>query len=695
MTASPASSTAPAASGRRPRFRRLSRALATLAVSVGIVAASLTAAHAAPAPATDLDGTCAVLRTGGSHSYVTRSAASYGTLGTASKAVEIRFEATALGRYRLIDVKGNVLYLSVLGTVMPGTSWGDRAEWAVTRDGDEYQIASTKNGKRIGSLLGTLVTAHGTFRLEPATGCASAADVDPGVSGTPEPTVNADGTLNGFIDDHTHITAAVAFGGRLRCGEPFSPGGVEVALAGCLSHSAVGLGGYAGALIAGTDPFMDYKGWPAFTDWPTPTTLLHEQAYFRGIQRVWMSGERILNALLVANRVICDVYPDKGTSCDEMDQIRLQAKYLHDMQDYIDAQSGGPGKGWFRIATTPAQVRQIAAEGKLAVIVGVENSELFGCREIDDVPQCTTDDIDAGLDELESYGVSGIYPVHKFDNAFGGTRFDAGTQGAAVNIGNKISTGHWWQTETCTGAEHDNDQPLRSDEIAGLLSSSGLPAGTVLPVYPTGPLCNVRGLTDLGRYLVDRAMDRGMMIHIDHMGVKTADAVLDIAAARHYPGVITAHTWSDPAVIARIADLGGFVGSYATAAYDDEDKHGGFIDVWRENNAAANPGAITGYGFGTDVNGLGDQAAARSDAATNPLEYPATALNGVTLDRFTMGERTFDLNTDGVATYGLQADWTVDIVQQAGPDAAKLKAQLMNGAEAYTEVWEAARAWQG
>ena len=36
-----------------------------------------------------------------------------------------------------------------------------------------------------------------------------------------------------------------------------------------------------------------------------------------------------------------------------MDSIRLQAKDMHKLQDYIDAQYGGPGKGWYRIVSTP------------------------------------------------------------------------------------------------------------------------------------------------------------------------------------------------------------------------------------------------------------------------------------------------------------------------------------------------------
>jgi hypothetical protein len=56
------------------------------------------------------------------------------------------------------------------------------------------------------------------------------------------------------------------------------------------------------------------------------------------------------------------------------------------------------------------------------------------------------------------------------------------------------------------------------------------------------------------------------------------------------------------------------------------------------------------------------------------------------------GSRTFDLNTDGVAQYGLYADWTADLIRQAGADGAALKRDLLNGAEAYTRMWERSRA---
>jgi hypothetical protein len=181
-------------------------------------------------------------------------------------------------------------------------------------------------------------------------------------------------------------------------------------------------------------------------------------------------------------------------------------------------------------------------------------------------------------------------------------------------------------------------------------------------------------------------ISRGMIIHLDHMGVKTAQAVLDLADAARYPGVTSVHTWSDRALVDRILARGGFVASYAFAAYPTGGDPG-FLAEWRANRALPHGNAITGYGFGSDVNGLGPQAPPRG---TDPLAYPFTAPNGTTVSKQVFGSRTFDLNTDGVAQYGLYADWTVDLIRQAGSDGPALRQQLMSGAEAYTRMWEQA-----
>ncbi len=67
------------------------------------------------------------------------------------------------------------------------------------------------------------------------------------------------------------------------------------------------------------------------------------------------------------------------------------------------------------------------------------------------------------------------YPIHKFDNAFGGTRFDGGAVGAVINEGQFGLSSHYWEVEQCAGPKSDNTVepatplplPRQADEVAG------------------------------------------------------------------------------------------------------------------------------------------------------------------------------------------------------------------------------------
>ncbi|PSJ19932.1 peptidase, partial [Halomonas sp. ND22Bw] len=89
---------------------------------------------------------------------------------------------------------------------------------------------------------------------------------------------------------------------------------------------------------------------------------------------------------------------------------------------------------------------------------------------------------------LYDLGVRQMLVTHKFDNALGGARFDGGVTGVAVNIGNYLGTGEFWQSEPCTGVAEDNVLPTKVDGAQNLLAV--LPPGVTLPVYPSGPQCN-------------------------------------------------------------------------------------------------------------------------------------------------------------------------------------------------------------
>ena len=138
-------------------------------------------------------------------------------------------------------------------------------------------------------------------------------------------------------------------------------------------------------------------GWPTFRAWPSPTALAEEGDYYTGIERAWKAGLRLMVTDNVDNEALCSLMTTRSNPCNDMAAVRIQNRDLHALQDYIDAQSGGPGKGWFRIVTDPFQARQIINQGKLAVIEGIEVSRIFGCGETFGVPHCSTGQIDAGL----------------------------------------------------------------------------------------------------------------------------------------------------------------------------------------------------------------------------------------------------------------------------------------------------------
>ena len=113
---------------------------------------------------------------------------------------------------------------------------------------------------------------------------------------------------------------------------------------------------------------------------PHHQSLTHEQSYYRWVERAWRGGLRVFVNLFVENHALCSLYPIKHNSCNEMDSVRLQAmRHLRELQDYIDAQAGGPGKGFFRIVKNPFQARRVINRGKLAVVLGIEVSQPFDC----------------------------------------------------------------------------------------------------------------------------------------------------------------------------------------------------------------------------------------------------------------------------------------------------------------------------
>lgn len=112
----------------------------------------------------------------------------------------------------------------------------------------------------------------------------------------------------------------------------------------------------------------------------------------------------------------------------------------------------------------------------------------------------------------------------------------------------------------------------------------------------------------------------------------------------------------------------------------------GFVEDYEKYAPMRSPRYFFGWGFGPDANGLGALPSPSEDA--NPVSYPFEAPGGgVTLDRQVSGQRTYDVNVDGTANYGLIPDWAEDVRLAGGADIAR---DMMRGAEAYLQTWERA-----
>ncbi|MER7554729.1 discoidin domain-containing protein, partial [Streptomyces anulatus] len=92
-----------------------------------------------------------------------------------------------------------------------------------------------------------------------------------------------------------------------------------------------------------------------------------------------------------------------------------------------------------------------------------------------------------------------------------------------------------------------------------------------------------------------------------------------------------------------------------------------------------------GYGYGTDMNGVGGWPAPRGADAPNPVTYPFRSTDGGSVvDKLTTGSRTWDFNTAGGAHYGMVPDWIEDI---RGVGGQKVVDELFTGAESYLRTW--------
>ncbi len=552
-----------------------------------------------------------------------------------------------------------------------------------------------------------------------------------------QPRDNAEGVF-GFVDYHTHLAFPKALGAAAMSGQIFHPLGITEALNECST-----LHGKNGEwdLLEGQTSTKEgsghaVQGYPNFTYWPNRSTNTHIQAYYRWIERAYLAGLRLMVTNTTGNPTFCQllqvIHPKEAEGdCKSDAEIGQQVRYIHELQDYIDAQEGGPGRGWFRVANSSREAREIIASNKLAVVLGSEYGTLFDCTESSS--QCNEAYVDQKLDELHKMGVRSLFPIHRFDNAFGGTRPQGGSNGAWMHLTSKLSTshvehlgdllnpskllfkpigGHYWELENCP-AGVGGTQGIRSmkkfiEEDFSFLTETvkkvpvvgGLAAKLLgwvfidklkpLPEYPdfTGnaAACNKRPLQDIGRHLIKRVAEKGMILEIDHMSYPTLLNTLSTLEELNYPGFVSSHGWIEnlPEIRQRMFQLGGLMAASNGRPRDVAQA----ITQYTQERGAFFP--QSGVGIGSDIQGVSTQASSEDDLS---ITYPFASIDGkVQFLPPETGVRRFDYDREGVAHYGLLAEWIEELRQVDARQGSRAVDSLMQSAEAYLQMWEAAEA---
>lgn len=486
----------------------------------------------------------------------------------------------------------------------------------------------------------------------------------------------------GIADLHVHQFANLAFGGRAVWGAP--DGQPSTSLASCRTihgpHGILDVVGNVSRILLTDSPWYSLlghntAGYPRFSGWPTWNDLTHQQVHESLLKRAVDGGLRLMVMIAVHNKLLCRLTHGNGVACGDMKAVDLQLQAAKDMQGRIDADCGGAGRGWYRVVRSPAEARAVIASGRLAVVLGIEVDAVF-----DSQPEGVLSPamVREAVEKYYDAGVRHILPLHFSNNAFGGAAFAL---------------------------------PLQWSNGSGLVSRVN-PLGSI-PAYRMDTLpggCgyrdghrNSRGLTGLGSVLIAELMARGIVIDVDHMSAATRSAVLDICAAARYP-VVAGHAefaalsrrslrserqLTDREIV-RIHEGGGVVAPLLGQSNTDEPTQArgtsaSFLRAYRQLLDVA-PGVCGG--IGSDMNGFAGLPRPRTaQQSTTPVCYPFTSpVGGYLMGPAILGDRSFDINVDGVAHVGMLPDFLADLRATGLSDVEM--GPLLRSAWRFVELWE-------
>ena len=513
--------------------------------------------------------------------------------------------------------------------------------------------------------------------------------------------------LTGYADLHLHMFAEEAFGGGWLHGQALGP--AEVALAMCdggdpgdhallrdgladlfmscdpalLDEAAaqvpflfglLNFGGLGISELLGAVPGSEgdtglhpdrAKGWPELDGWPRWDTIAHQQSWEGWLEDAYNSGLRIEVMSAVTFDWLCRAIPPENLTrpqCDEMDDVRVQLEL---------ANTFAADNDWVEIALTPEDARRIVSDDKLALILSIEASHIFG-----------EGDWRAELDEVYALGVRTVQLVHQLDNRFGGA------------------------------APHNTIfQIAQFEETCHIDTDCGITTPDLTLGFDVDADCrNVKGASEEGLELLTEMMERGMLIDMAHMSEQFVRDTHELAVEHDYYPLYMSHAHfremmtptkakeekTSPAwVMEMVRETGGMIGlrtaheevnTYEPSAVDNS-CHGStrsFAQAYEFGSA----GLKVAIGLGSDFNGfiqqtrprLGEGACSASFEEEAQCQARDERLAGVS------GVGT-DYDEIGLGHIGLLGD-LIDDLDAHGVDTQALR----SSADDFVRMWERAAA---
>ena len=430
------------------------------------------------------------------------------------------------------------------------------------------------------------------------------------ISYSTEP-VRWDYPATGFADLHLHQAADLAQGSGWYWGSH----AVDANAAEICDHTTL-TGAVVDQLIPiGTNPSqhavpvsvdlgaerIDHGSGPRdFSTWPSHEEIAHQQVHRNWLRTAHQNGLNLAVVSIVHNQPLCrmvrELHPHiANQQCEDGASIERQLEALLDFDEAND---------WYEIAVHPWHARKIIHEGKLAVVLSIESSNMFPASE---------GPLDTQLGDVYSRGVRSLQLAHEVDSRFAGAA-------PHMKVPFEVFQALRYPTTALTSLV-DGEAG-----VGGFNYESGCSSND--------PECkNSIGLKPQGHELVQRMVSRNMIVDVSHMSEQAVRDLHGVMVGQYdeYP-FYASHSRFKPLLDAETqAKQREFVTTDEQIGFFLD--VGGMVGVRTGNNAilsAPNRSGASGPAVANDCDGSAKSFAQLIDYADQrglPIAY-GTDLNG-------------------------------------------------------------------